>query len=63
MDREEYKKEAEKVLNKEYISRATFPELLLKAAQELFLIKDMDSDFSLETRRRLEQLIKNGWTD
>ena len=63
MSRDEYRGEAEEFFDIEFIKRVPFPELLMRSAQELFMTEDMDSEFALETRRRLKQLNQLGWTD
>ena len=63
MTREQYKKEVEAFFNKEFIERVTFPVLLMRTAEHLFMIEDMTSNVSYETRRRLKQMNESGYTD
>jgi len=63
MTRDEYKEKAVAYFNKEFIAHVNFPILLREAAITLFLKKELNTKFSLETRRRLNQLTKLGYTD
>jgi hypothetical protein len=63
MTRERYKKAVEQFFNVEFIKRTTFPMLLVKAAEHLFIVGETDSVIAMETRRRLLQLNETGYTD
>jgi hypothetical protein len=69
MTREQYKIEALKFLNKEFIEAVRFPELLKQMAVEFFMKSAscspavLNSDIANETRRRLKELDDTGKTD
>ena len=63
MTREEYQEKAVAYFNKEFVAYANFPLLLREAAIILFMKKELDTEFSLETRRRLDQLNELSYTD
>lgn len=66
MTRIEYRKAVKETVKNgwEYYSEHfNFPELLKTVAVELFMRGDCDSELSVETRRRLNQLHDTGITD
>ena len=64
MTREEYTEMSLEYLSESQVfSCGTFPELLLVAGRELFMIGDTSSEFAIETKRRIQQLNEEGFTD
>ena len=63
MTRDEYREKSTAYFNKEFVERVNFPMLLREAAGVLFMREELDSEFSIETRRRLKQLNEIGYTD
>jgi len=67
MSREEYRQLLKEYFQSSgweaYSNHMNFPQLLSGVAVELFIRKDLDSTFSIETHRRLKQLQETGVTD
>ena len=56
----EYRQAALAYLPSVFVDRTTMPELLTTAAATLFVNEDMNSEFAIETRKRLLELKETG---
>lgn len=63
MTKEQYEIEAAKRMNPAFVENVNVPMLLNEAALVCFLEKDLGSEFSRETARRLSELRTKGWID
>lgn len=63
MTRKEYEKMAISKSSSFFVSNVVFSILLREMAISLFVDGDLESEFALETKRRLIQLEERGYTD
>jgi len=67
MNRDEYRQSLKEYFQdvgwEAYSNHMNFPQLLNGVAVELFIRNDSQSEFAVETRRRLKQLKETGITD
>jgi hypothetical protein len=63
MTRTEYRKQALLIHGGYFVDSVLSPTLLRESAVALFMNGDFESEFAIETKRRLKQLEVTGYTD